>query len=182
MTRNTNLLQLIDDESTLYIYPTLAKQIGLNEALVIHRMYHIVNQYDTIDDWIILSSAEWQEEFPFWSFSTIKRTLQSLKDKGLICVRRFTQNEILTTLQTKKAQSYSNHFIGASFCKWCNSEVYVLHDHHFPIPEHEGGTETVAICPNCHQDYHYLETIDLCSIEPKFYKQLDEVCGGNNVD
>lgn len=41
-------------------------------------------------------------------------------------------------------------------CEWCGEECYVLHEHHYPIPERLGGTETVKICPNCHYTYHSL--------------------------
>lgn len=39
-------------------------------------------------------------------------------------------------------------------CEWCGNKCYVLHRHHFPIPQSKGGTETVLICPNCHTTYH----------------------------
>lgn len=41
-------------------------------------------------------------------------------------------------------------------CEWCGQECYTLHEHHFPIPKHKGGTETVRICPNCHYTFHAL--------------------------
>lgn len=42
-------------------------------------------------------------------------------------------------------------------CEWCGHECYILHHHHFPIPNKEGGTNVVDICPNCHYTFHKLE-------------------------
>ena len=41
-------------------------------------------------------------------------------------------------------------------CEWCGNLSPVLHEHHYPIPKHKGGTEKVNICPNCHYTYHKL--------------------------
>lgn len=41
-------------------------------------------------------------------------------------------------------------------CTWCGCLTAWLHDHHYPIFKSAGGTETVAICPNCHAEFHAL--------------------------
>lgn len=43
-------------------------------------------------------------------------------------------------------------------CEWCGKESYILHKHHYPISEKNGGTEIVNICPNCHYTFHKLES------------------------
>ena len=43
-------------------------------------------------------------------------------------------------------------------CEWCGNSTSILHEHHYPIPKHKGGTEIVKICPNCHCTYHKLYT------------------------
>lgn len=43
-------------------------------------------------------------------------------------------------------------------CEWCGKSCYILHDHHYPIPKKDGGTEIVRICPNCHYTFHKLES------------------------
>lgn len=42
-------------------------------------------------------------------------------------------------------------------CEWCGKECYILHEHHYPIPAKNGGTEIVRICPNCHMTYHSIK-------------------------
>lgn len=49
--------------------------------------------------------------------------------------------------------------IGNEKCSWCGISTVCLHEHHYPIPACKGGTETVGICPNCHQEFHTLENI-----------------------
>ena len=39
-------------------------------------------------------------------------------------------------------------------CDWCGCKTFALQEHHYPIPKHLGGTETVKICPNCHFEFH----------------------------
>lgn len=43
-------------------------------------------------------------------------------------------------------------------CEWCGKGCYILHEHHYPIPKKDGGTEIVRICPNCHYTFHKLES------------------------
>lgn len=37
---------------------------------------------------------------------------------------------------------------------WCLQEDVPLVKHHYPVPQSEGGTETVRICRNCHGKAH----------------------------
>ncbi len=57
--------------------------------------------------------------------------------------------------------------LGDLTCEWCNGSTLVLHDHHFPIPARDGGTDTVAICPNCHAEYHMLLDTPLYLLQPE---------------
>lgn len=41
-------------------------------------------------------------------------------------------------------------------CEWCGCRTYALQKHHYPIPKHKNGKETVLICPNCHYEYHLI--------------------------
>ncbi len=38
-------------------------------------------------------------------------------------------------------------------CAWCGQSGSAI-DHHYPLQKRDGGTETVKICPNCHQFVH----------------------------
>jgi hypothetical protein len=81
--------KLLFDESPLVVQPTLAKAIGLNEAIVLQQINYWLNQKGigkTLrgERWIYNTVADWQENFPFWSQETIKRTIYNLQDAQLI--------------------------------------------------------------------------------------------------
>ena len=58
--------------------------------------------------------------------------------------------------ETLKKETIENSHKGHK-CEWCGQECYILHQHHFPIPNKNGGTDLVNICPNCHYTFHKLE-------------------------
>ncbi|MBO0995021.1 hypothetical protein [Bacillus sp. SD088] len=69
----------------------LAKTIGLNESIVVEKLYEHVEKAGTPLNgqvWIERTYEEWQEDFPFWSISTIKRIFASLKKQGLILIEQ----------------------------------------------------------------------------------------------
>jgi hypothetical protein len=43
-------------------------------------------------------------------------------------------------------------------CEWCNELTSTIEEHHYPIPKRNGGIEVVKICPNCHSNFHKVET------------------------
>lgn len=70
-----------------------------------------------------------------------------------------TAEEAKNFLCTHKCPSTLNPPTWVSYfcrCHWCASETVILHDHHWPVPRVDGGTETVAICAGCHAEYHFL--------------------------
>ena len=81
------------------------------------------------------------------SDSTIRRCRKSLLKKGLISITNSPEEIKNTTL---KLLQFGDK------CEWCGQRSFVLHKHHFPIPRHKGGIDTVSICPNCHCTYHKL--------------------------
>lgn len=82
--------KLLINEYPLQVLPTLAKAIGLNEAMVLQQIHYWISnpkvgKVHNAQRWIYNSVREWQEEqFPFWSTATIARALKSLRDKGLV--------------------------------------------------------------------------------------------------
>ncbi|MDN4495121.1 hypothetical protein [Ureibacillus aquaedulcis] len=77
------------DESPLLILPSLATKIGLNEAIILQQI-HFWNQISKNiregHTWVYKTVEEWHGEFPFWSKSTIERTLKKLEEQQLIVV------------------------------------------------------------------------------------------------
>jgi hypothetical protein len=84
--------KLLIDEPPLQVLPSLAEAIGLNEAIVLQQIHYWLGHSTNIETdqdgvtrrWVYKSLSDWQDEMSFWSESTIKRTLRSLKDEGLI--------------------------------------------------------------------------------------------------
>lgn len=81
MTNKTS--SLLIDESPLQVLPSLAVKIGLNEAIVLQQIHYLCKHAGILHNvrlWIKKSAEDWQsQDFPFWSISTVKRILVSLK-------------------------------------------------------------------------------------------------------
>ena len=89
----TQLDNLLLDERPLLVMPRLATLIGLNEAIVLQQVHYWLKQkeqrqQDYIDGhyWVYNTYEQWQEQFPFWSIMTIRRTITKLENKGLLIV------------------------------------------------------------------------------------------------
>lgn len=89
----------------LVVDKELATILGLNEALVLQQ----VNYWLEINKrnkrnfhegryWTYNTINEWQEEFPFWSTSTVKRIFKKLRDMNLIIVDNFNLYQMDRTL------------------------------------------------------------------------------------
>ena len=73
---------------------SLAQAIGLNEAIMLQKINLWLNCKPKEANgraWIYNSYKSWQEQLPFWSESTIRRTLKSLLDQKLILVGNFNK-------------------------------------------------------------------------------------------
>ena len=80
---------LLINEPPLQVLPSLAKAIGLNEAIVTQQIhYWLENPKAGVEregfKWIFNTYDEWHENFPFWSVSTIQRVFISLEGKGVV--------------------------------------------------------------------------------------------------
>lgn len=71
--------------------PTLATLIGLNESIILQQIHYWLKHkeksaQDYIDGhyWVYNTYEQWQEQFPFWSIMTIRRTITKLENKGLL--------------------------------------------------------------------------------------------------
>lgn len=81
--------KLLINEHPLQVLPGLATAIGLNEAILLQQIhYWLQSSKHHLDGrkWIYNSVPKWQEQFPFWSESTIRRSLNSLRKQELIDV------------------------------------------------------------------------------------------------
>ncbi|MEH7490677.1 hypothetical protein [Neobacillus niacini] len=78
---------LLINEAPLMIVPSLAVEIGLNEAVVLQQIhYWLTMSKHKIEGkkWVYNTYEDWQKQFPFWSISTIRRTFYSLEKSGIV--------------------------------------------------------------------------------------------------
>lgn len=94
---------ILIQEPPLQVLPTLAARIGLNEAIFLQQLHYWLQRSTTEAmgcKWVYNTASQWQEQFPFWSTSTIDRIVKSLKDQRLI-----------TTVQLRKKEyDHTNYF------------------------------------------------------------------------
>jgi len=90
--------KLLFDEYPLLIPPTLAQAIGLNEAIVVQQVHYWIqsnkrNKQNSHKGhtWTFNSIESWQEQFPFWSVSTVKRIFKKLEDDEILIVDNFNK-------------------------------------------------------------------------------------------
>lgn len=81
---------LLIDEYPLLVLPSLAVQIGLNEAIALQQIhYWLGNPKGGVEidgeRWVYNTYEEWQlDNFPFWSVRTVQRVFNSLEEMGLV--------------------------------------------------------------------------------------------------
>lgn len=105
--------RLLMKEQPLVVDRTLATLIGLNEALVLQQIEYWVNIKETSDKkgkrtikenyadgfyWTYNTVEEWSEEFPFWSYDTVKRTLKKLRDNNYVVTGNYNEKAYDRTL------------------------------------------------------------------------------------
>jgi len=78
------------------ISPDLAYSIGLNEAIALQQVHYWLKETTSGVDhdgvrWIYNTAEEWNEQFPFWSPSTLKRTFTNLKKLGLLRIEQLNK-------------------------------------------------------------------------------------------
>ncbi|WP_349654885.1 hypothetical protein [Neobacillus sp. DY30] len=86
--------RLLINESPVMIIPSLAAKIGLNEAVVLQQIHYwlgISKHKIEGKTWVYNTYEEWQKQLPFWSVSTIKRSIRSLEMLGLLLSDNWNQ-------------------------------------------------------------------------------------------
>lgn len=117
---------LLIDDYPILVLPTLATEIGLNEAIVLQQMHYWLKKSNHNYDgrrWIYNSFPEWQKHFPFWSVMTIKRAVYSLEKQNLLYVGNYNKAKFDKTkwysinyekLEGMKRPSYQNDMTNVS--------------------------------------------------------------------
>ena len=79
--------KLLIDDQPLQVLPSLAKAIGLNEAIFLQQLHYFLRISKNRADgrsWVYNTIKDWQVEFSFWSLKTVQRTIESLEEMGLV--------------------------------------------------------------------------------------------------
>lgn len=80
---------LLIEESPLLVLPSLAKAIGLDQAIVVQQIHYWLKSGKSGKclnghQWIYNTYAEWQKQFSWWEEWKIKRIFNKLEKKGLV--------------------------------------------------------------------------------------------------
>jgi uncharacterized phage protein (TIGR02220 family) len=89
--------KLVINEGPVMILPSLAVKIGLNEAVVLQQIHYWLVSSSRIKEgrkWIYNTYREWKRQLPFWSESTIKRTIKSLENQGYVMSANFNRSKM----------------------------------------------------------------------------------------
>jgi len=89
--------KLLIDEKPLEVLPKLATKIGLNKSIFLQQLHYWLNKSKNIKDgkkWVYNTYADWKENnFPFWSESTIGRIVRELEEDHLIISKKFQEED-----------------------------------------------------------------------------------------
>jgi len=87
--------KLLIDDYPIQVLPKLAKEVGLNEAIFVQQLHYWTNGKASklIDGkrWIYNTYKDWQNNFPFWSNATIRRTIASCEKQNIIFVGNYNR-------------------------------------------------------------------------------------------
>ncbi|RTR33942.1 DnaD domain protein [Robertmurraya yapensis] len=79
--------KLVVEDHPILLSPKLAEMVGLNEAIFIQQLHYWQTTSKHVHDghkWVYNSYESWQEQFPFWSHTTIRRIVARLEKAELI--------------------------------------------------------------------------------------------------
>jgi DnaD/phage-associated family protein len=92
--------KLLLDESPILVLPSLAKKVGLNESIFIQQLHYWLKDSNNLRDghkWVYNTYEDWQEQFPFWSISTLRRIITKLENAKLIIIGNYNKLKIDNT-------------------------------------------------------------------------------------
>src|SRR3954452_7320658 len=113
--------KLLIHDKPIMILPSLAQKIGLNEAVVLQQIHYwlVSSQHEKEGrKWVYNTYKEWQRQMPFWSESTIKRTIKSLEDQGYLLSENFNRMKMDKTKWKRGDGSFVS--LEDGHCVYCN--------------------------------------------------------------
>ncbi len=91
--------RLLIAEPPLLVLPSLAVQVGLNEAIFLQQLHYWLQGKAAKERdgrvWIYNTYEEWHQQLPFWSVMTIRRIVGGLEQQGIIhSTTRYNQHRV----------------------------------------------------------------------------------------
>ena len=90
--------KLLINERPLVVLPGLAAKVGLNEAIILQQIHYWTTakakantDYHDGRHWAYNTYEDWQEQFPFWSVSTIRRAITNLEKGGYLITGNYNK-------------------------------------------------------------------------------------------
>jgi hypothetical protein len=182
---------LLINEPPLMVLPTLAKEVGLNEAIIIQQLHYWLNKSGkTIEGrkWIYNTFEQWQEQFPFWSMSTLKRTFKSLETKKILIADNYNQKgfdktkwytidyEVLEGMNQRECQNDTMESVNMNQ-RECQNDTLDGVNMTLPIPENTQRITTEITTENTTPSSHkkiYDEQSDHYQLALKLYQNILE--------
>lgn len=138
------MTRLLINEAPLQIFPILARNIGLNEAIVLQQMHYWLHLNNDNQQGVCSTYEQWQKQFPFWSIDTIRRTLVSLK----------SQNLIIDIKNPSQRQRYTINYKELESIKACNNRTGQIDtiEETLCTPDHNKMTRSIITMCSEHFD------------------------------
>lgn len=89
--------RLLMNEPPLMFAPSLAVLLGVSEAIFLQQLHYWLEKSKHEREgftWVYNTYEEWQYQFPFWSISTIRRTIKSLEEQKIIVTNSFNKMKL----------------------------------------------------------------------------------------
>lgn len=88
--------KLLIHEQPLQVLPSLAAEVGLNEAIFLQQLHYWLLQSKFEHGgrkWIYNTFGQWRAQFPFWDERTIQRIVRNLRERGFILSEKLRKAE-----------------------------------------------------------------------------------------
>ena len=94
------------------------------------------------------------------SKGAVSNIVNSLISRGYFSRFRLSDQDALSEI-TKHGGPYK---LG---CYACGFSRY-LHNHHYPVRQKDGGSQTIPLCPGCHSEFHQYADHGVLSLNIEF--------------
>ena len=94
------MTSLLITEYPMMFYPSLAKEIGVNEAIFFQELHYWLMDSKKVKNgkkWVCMTYDEIQERLNFFSLNTIKKIIKKLSASNLILIDNFNESKMEKT-------------------------------------------------------------------------------------